>query len=269
MNLVQVAKETLSIISAGKFTLDGKEYSLPDRDFAKVIVCSPEDGEQLLQADDLEFHPSAPCRVTIENCDSFESARKLNNPLVMNFANAHFAGGGFLGGAVAQEEALCRCSTLYASISSEPAKEMYHYNNTHASAVESDYMLLSPEVCVFRTADCQLTADIFTTAVITIPAPNRRGAGFFASKKQIEETFLRRIRIMLRLSAKYGYQSLVLGAWGCGAFGNNPQDVAEYFRKVLIDEGYGRYFETVCFAILGNPKGKNYQAFAEMVQSIQ
>ena len=127
--------------------------------------------------------------------------------------------------------------------------------------VESDYMLLSPEVCVFRTADCQLTAETFRTAVITIPAPNRRGGALLASKKIIAETFLRRIRIMLRLSAKYGYQSLVLGAWGCGAFGNNPEDVAEYFRQVLIDEGYGRYFETVCFAIMETPKEKIIRHF--------
>ncbi len=268
-NLVSIARETIEITAEKRYQIGEEVYSFPEMDYEKVIVCSPEDGQKLLSEDDSAFRPSDPCRIIIENCDSFESARKLENSLVMNFANAHVAGGGFLGGAVAQEEALCRCSTLYASISSEPAKEMYHYNNTHASAVESDYMLLSPEVCVFRTADCQLTADTFTTAVITIPAPNRRGAGFFASKKQIEETFLRRIRIMLRLSAKYGYQSLVLGAWGCGAFGNNPEDVAEYFRKVLIDEGYGRYFETVCFAVLGNPQGKNYQAFEKMVQSIE
>ena len=144
---------------------------------------------------------------------------------------------------------------------------MYHYNNTHLSKVESDYMLLSPKVCVFRTADCALTEDIFTTAVITVPAPNRFGAAVLASEKLLKETFLRRIRIMLRLSAKYGYESLVLGAWGCGAFGNKPEDVAEYFRQVLIDEGYGRYFETVCFAVLGNPEGKNYCAFEKMVKS--
>ena len=165
--------------------------------------------------DDSQFQKTDSCKITIENCDSFEAAKKLENPLVMNFANAHVAGGGFLLGATAQEEALCRCSTLYASISSEKAKEMYHYNNTHASMVESDYMLLSPEVCVFRDVNCQLMTDTFTTAVITIPAPNRRGAALLASKQLITETFLRRIRIMLRLSAKHGYQSLVLGAWGC------------------------------------------------------
>ena len=268
MNLIAIAKETMEITAEKQFSIVGKQYYLPQTDYQKVIVCSPKEGETLLNMDDSQFQKTDSCKITIENCDSFEAAKKLENPLVMNFANAHVAGGGFLLGATAQEEALCRCSTLYASISSETAKEMYQYNNTHASMVESDYMLLSPEVCVFRDVNCQLTGEMFTTAVITIPAPNRRGAALLASKKTIAETFLRRIRIMLRLSAKYGYQSLVLGAWGCGAFGNNPEDVAEYFRQVLIDEGYGRYFETVCFAVLGNPRGKNYQAFAKMVESI-
>lgn len=164
-------------------------------------------------------------------------------------------------GAQAQEESLCRCSTLYASITSEAAKEMYRFNNTHLSAVESDYMLLSPMVCVFRDACCNLLEKPFSAAVITLPAPNRRGAAAFASHKTINQTILRRIRMMLCIAAENGYRSLVLGAWGCGAFGNKPEEVAAAFRQVLIDEQYGTAFDEVRFAIYGRTDGRNYLAF--------
>ena len=144
MNLATIAKETIKITAEKRYQIGENVCSLPEMDFQEVIVCSPEDGQKLLNEDDAVFHPSEFCKIIIENCDSYQSARKLKNPMVMNFANAHFAGGGFLGGAVAQEEALCRCSTLYASITSKTASEMYTFNNTHISNVESDYNLYYP-----------------------------------------------------------------------------------------------------------------------------
>ena len=89
-----------------------------------------------------------------------------------------------------------------------------------------------------------------------------------ASHKKIDETMLRRIRIMLRIAAKNGYRNLVLGAWGCGALGNNPKDVAEYFKTVLVTEEYGRCFEEVCFAIYGKPDGRNISAFRNVFERI-
>ena len=177
----------------------------------------------------------------------------------MNFANAHHAGGGFRLGANAQEEALCRCSTLYSSIKSEAAAAMYKYNNSHISCFESDNMLLSEEVCVFRDEKCELLEKPFQVAVVTIPAPNRRGAALIAAKSAVAETMTRRIRIMLAAAADHGYKNLVLGAWGCGAFGNSPADVSEYFRTVLIDEEFGRLFDEVCSAVYGKNDRKNIE----------
>lgn len=263
MNNIQIADETIKITSAGKYEMEGKTIELPDLDFKKVEVFSPEDGRKLLEEEISGYFGENLCEIEVTCEDSFAAARRLKNPLVMNFANAHHAGGGFRMGANAQEEALCRCSTLYASIKSSSAAEMYRFNNTHASQAESDYMLLSPEVSVFRNEHCQLLEQPFTAAVITLPAPNRRGAAALASKKLIAETMTRRIRIMLRIAAKHGYRELVLGAWGCGAFGNSPADVSGYFKSVLIDDEYGRCFDRVAFAVYGKPDGRNITAFRE------
>ena len=208
------------------------------------------------------------CKIHVVNADSFQAARKYDNPFVMNFANAHNPGGGFKLGDNAQEEALCRCSTLYASITSKEASKMYLYNNTHLSMVESDYMLYSPDVCVFRDEQCELLEEPFMASVITLPAPNRFGAAMFATNRDIEETMTRRIRIMFRIAAKNGHKNLVLGAWGCGAFGNKPEDVSNYFKKVLIDEEYGMCFDEVCFAIYGRTDGKNIRVFRERFEHI-
>lgn len=263
MNNVSIANQTISITKQKQYTVSGNTIHLPEYDYENVIAYSPEDGTELLRWDLSEMFQNQMCKVSVINADSFQAARQYENPLVMNFANAHNPGGGFKLGANAQEEALCRCSTLYASITSKEASKMYLYNNTHLKSVESDYMLYSPDVCVFRDEKCELLEEPFMVSVVTLPAPNRYGAAMFATNQNVAETMIRRIKIMLRIATKNGHTNLVLGAWGCGAFGNKPEDVSSYFKKVLIDEEYGRCFDAVRFAIYGRTDGKNIRVFRE------
>lgn len=268
MNFIQVAKDTVRISQEEFYEVNGRKVSFPKSNYDNVLVISPQMGEELLKWNITEMFSDEECEYEIVNADSFQAARTMHEPLVMNFANAHNPGGGFLLGATAQEEALCRCSTLYVSIHSRAAAEMYRFNNSHLSAVESDYMLLSPDVYVFRDEKCEFLEEPYHVGVVTIPAPNRHGAAMFASATTIKETMLRRIRIMLRMAARHGYKNLVLGAWGCGAFGNNPKDVAAYFKQVLVDEGYEYCFDKVCFAIYGKEDGKNITAFREQFKGL-
>ena len=260
MGNIEIAKETIKITADRKYYFEENEVKLPEFDYSDVIVISPEEGESALQ-EDIPFKNDKECNIMVTNEDSFQAGRRYDNPLIMNFANAHNPGGGFKLGANAQEEALCRCSTLYESITSKKASEMYKYNNTHLSKVESDYMLISPNVAVFRDEKYQFLEKPVIMGVVTVPAPNRYGAALLAGKKLIEDTFLRRIRIMLKYAAKCDYKTLVLGAWGCGAFGNKPDDVSRYFKQVIVDEEYGRYFDEICFAIYGKEDGKNITSF--------
>lgn len=264
MNNIEIANETIKITLEKKYLKDGNEICLPDRDYAAVEVYSPQRGDELLKKDISEYFTDKECVYTVVNMDSFQAAHNYENAFVMNFANAHHAGGGFRLGANAQEEALCRCSTLYRSITSSAASEMYKYNNTRLSSVESDYMLYSPEVCVFRDEKCELLEVPFTASVITVPAPNRRGAALLASGKKIDETMIRRIKIMLMIAAEKGHRDLVLGAWGCGAFGNSPAKVAQLFYDVLIVNSFGKMFENVSFAVYGKTEGKNFREFEKV-----
>ncbi len=146
MNNIALAKEAIRITAEKRYQLNGTEILLPDADYTAVKVISPEQGAGLFG----ETLPPKPahggCTVRVTAEDSFEAAARLPDAMVLNFANAHKPGGGFLLGANAQEESLCRCSTLYASISSQAAAEMYRSNNLHPRPLESDYMLDSPQL---------------------------------------------------------------------------------------------------------------------------
>ncbi|MCR4795071.1 MAG: TIGR02452 family protein [Ruminococcus sp.] len=263
MNNISIANETIKITENGFYELDDNRIDLSG-DSRAVEVISPKKGTELIEA--LVIDGDEMCDITVTQEDSFSAASRFERPFVMNFANAHNAGGGFRLGANAQEEALCRCSTLYASITSDKAKEMYRYNNLHINPIESDYMLYSPDVCVFRDHRCELLETPFMASVITVPAPNKRGAAIFASNKKIAEAMTRRIRILLAVAAEHGHRNIVLGAWGCGAFGNKSEDVAGYFRKVIIDEEYGKLFDNVCFAIYSGGNDKKYKIFKEILE---
>lgn len=104
--------------------------------------------------------------------------------------------------------------------------------------------------------------------VVTVPAPNRLGLAALTPIKKIDEAMIKRIQIMLLAAHAHHYKSVVLGAWGCGAFHNIPEHVAECFRVVLEDYGYAKLFDNVCFAIYGSERGKNITAFRKIFHKI-
>lgn len=114
-------------------------------------------------------------------------------------------------------------------------------------------MLLSPSVYVYRSFTGELLDYPFWTSVVTVPAPNKCGAASRTSQEILDNVMVERLRKMLFLAARKGYRNLVLGAWGCGAFGNDTRRVATYFYQLFFgDDGFSQFFENVVFAILGD-----------------
>ncbi len=183
--------------------------------------------------------------VTVANETTLAAAHTLvaegRRPLALNFANGVEPGGGFLRGATAQEETLCRSSALYATLFGDP---MYDYHRDHDPAASSDWAILSPDVPVFRDdagveCDKPWQLDFLTCAAPYAPAIGRLDA----------EPLLRgRIHRVLAIARAYQYESLVLGAWGCGAFSNDPLQTAKDFRSALEGDFAGA-FERIVFAI--------------------
>lgn len=258
----KIAQETLKVTEQGFYEKDGKKINLVGKNFDAVIAISPTDSDALIKNFSAPTE-NVPAKISVLDCDTFSACNSDKKFLAMNFANAHYPGGGFLNGANAQEEALCRESTLYKSLSSLTAQKMYDYNHIHDEDCYSDYMTISPNVCVFRNIKDNFLDVPFTTSVITVPAPNRNGAAKNVPQEKLDEIMKNRLRKMFAVATHYGYKNLVLGAWGCGAFGHNPHTVAKYFHELLFDESYRYAFNEIIFAIYDRGEKKNYHAFDE------
>lgn len=172
---------------------------------------------------------------------------------VLNFANAYNPGGGVKEGAPSQEEALCRCSNLYEALTVPyMVRHYYKWNQKNTGDMGSDRIIYSPNITVFKSDDDipKMLTDWFKVDIISCAAP------YYDSKKKkpvskemLEEVFTNRIRNILEVVIANKVDYLVLGAFGCGAFNNPPQLVAEVFHKLLISNGYAAYFEKIIFAI--------------------
>lgn len=267
----QIAKENKTIVLQNYYVLSGKRISFRHKlnEHQKVEVITPEHIAALLspvdqtqKAGKLDAVPD----ISVVNADSFEPATEL----VMNFANAYHPGGGYLRGAPAQEEALCRESTLYASISSRPARVMYETNRHTDNPLNSDYMLISPCVEVFRDGDNQLLEKPKTTAVLTIAAPNiaydHKIEKANLTQGEIDRYMVRRLYQFCMVCVEKGYKSLTLGAWGCGAFGHKPEKVAGYFEEVLFGYNMKQYFDKIVFAVKTGKDTHNYDVFRSVFQ---
>jgi uncharacterized protein (TIGR02452 family) len=169
---------------------------------------------------------------------------------VLNFASAKNPGGGFLNGSQAQEESLARSSALHKSLLR--AWEFYERHRASPSLLYSDAMIWSPNCPVFRDDEGTLLEEPHLVSFITSPAPNAGAAADNRPEElaQIPEVFRRRSEYVLALAASKGYRRLVLGAWGCGVFRNDPAVVAAAFVRHLRRGAWSGRFERVVFSVL-------------------
>ena len=264
-NYREIAQETLAIIDANGYKIGDTTVKLSEdpKGPRDVIVCTPEKVQMAVRELN-ESQGTNECEIRVDMLDSLTSAQKngVGKMLVLNFANAFRPGGGFLRGARAQEEAMCRCSTLYASISGEAALEMYEYNKAHMTPEGSDYMLLSPSVIVFRDVECNLLKTPYAVSVLTAAAPNLYGEAEGLKGDALLDLMRHKIKNVVAVAAKYSYETLILGAWGCGAFGHDAKQVAQCFYDVLVGEGHKKLFKKIVFSILTNYEfNYNYARF--------
>ncbi|MCU0574468.1 MAG: TIGR02452 family protein, partial [Syntrophobacteraceae bacterium] len=167
-----------------------------------------------------------------------------HRPAALNFASATHPGGGFLNGARAQEEYLARSSGLYACLRDNP---MYAYHRALRDPLYTNYVIYSPDVPVFRADDGSLLEEPYTVSIITSPAVNAIALPS-ARHEEIPEAMWERILKVLSAGAVQGHDSIVLGAWGCGAFGNDGWEIARLFQRALR-ENFDRAYAQIVFAV--------------------
>lgn len=207
--------------------------------------------------------------ISIVQDTTFHAARLFTSPgktvAVLNFASPLHPGGGVQNGAMAQEECLCRSSNLYACLS-QPAlqNEYYQYHRAQNDVLFSDRLIYSKGVTVFKSDEdlpkLLLREDWRQVDVITCAMPDLHGGVQFSTDVLLP-LYKRRIRAVLHAAYTVGAQRIVLGAFGCGAFCNAPELVAEAFRAVLLEDNYAAAFDKVVFAIKPTEDTHNYTAF--------
>lgn len=168
--------------------------------------------------------------------------------LALNFASAKNPGGGFLGGARAQEEDVCRASALQPCLLLQP--RYYEANRACGTMLYTDHMIHTRGVPFFREEDLTLCEQPALCSVLTAPAPNagqhlRQGG----SRRALRDCLQRRARMLLEVCAHQGHRDLILGAWGCGVFQNDPAEVATTFRDLLHHPDFSGRFDLATFAI--------------------
>ena len=205
----------------------------------------------------LPENPHYETKIGLSTERSFEAAARLHRELpgkriaVLNFASATNPGGGVTEGASAQEESLCRCSTLYCCLTEPVLIEKFYDLKGINGSMYSDRCLYTPDVTVIKS-DEELPKALpaeerFNVDIITCAAPNLQSP---AEKTVPEKLFLLHIARAMRVltaAARGGASVLVLGAFGCGAFRNDPKTVAKAFRAAL--DWFEGYFERVEFAV--------------------
>lgn len=179
-----------------------------------------------------------------------EESNKGKKVGVLNFASAKNPGGGFLGGASAQEESLCRSSDLYFYLKDE---SRYYKNTKHfKNGLYSNDVMYSKDVTFIKDGKGNRLKEEVFVDVITCAAVNY---GDIKKKNQnelfklVDKEMLERVENIIKVALNNKVDVLILGAFGCGVFGNSGYKVKGYFENVLNRKEYKGKFEKIVFSI--------------------
>jgi len=235
------------------------------------MVFYPE-GEEIEVPDSAEHSGEGKPSAEITGERTFECARRLKSSgcdrvAVLNFASSINPGGGVKSGSGAQEECLCRVSTLYPVLAGKFMEDNYYMpNRAKGSTMGSDSILWAPRVVVFKSDD--LIPEIlpqtewFEADVLTCAAPNL-SYGKGSLDESVYDIHRRRALRIIKAAAIGGADALVLGAFGCGAFGNDPAVVARAYKDAIESLPGNLGIKKIVFAIFSR-RGENIGEFKEV-----
>ena len=284
MDRKAMAKETLEIMKQGYYEPEIKNEMGQKAEKRQIIIkedmeqsirrstlISPAEGEKILEKYSLCANCSQP-ETRVDNISTVDAIRLLaeegkTDIGVLNFASAKNPGGGFLNGAKAQEESLTVSGTLYPTLTAH--EEYYKENRAHRSMMYLDYGIYSPVVVFFRDGAFRLTETPVKASVLTLPAVNMGQVLLKGENaEEAKRVMRRRMKLALGIFAEQKAKHLVLGAYGCGVFRNDPGEVAAWWRE-LLEEGMGQYFDSVFHAVLDHSKEQCcIKAFREQTMEV-
>ncbi len=270
-----IANGTIAALEKGRYTApDGSTVDISALVAACVAGTQAYDPDELAQLrEQMLTQPTNPLstmfavvnETTLQGSARLVAGGQFRRIGVLNFASAKHPGGGFLGGARAQEESLARSSALYFSLRQCP--DHYDFHRTLGTCLYSDRMIYSPACPVLRDDAGNWLPQPYLVDFITSPAPN---AGAVMrnepdNRSRITPVLTERAGKILALAAHRQCDALVLGAWGCGVFKNDPITVAAIFHDYLRPDGaFGQRFQHVLFSVYDTSRTRDiYTAFAK------
>ena len=255
----------------------------------KAVHESTEHQFLLKESDDYTPHSNetypGKCRVEVSKRRTLEAAGRYRGmkTVVLNFASAVTPGGGVRKGSNAQEESICRISTLYPSLKDDYMwRNFYLPHRASADRRNNDDIIYTPGVVVFRSDDEYMTlldeSEWYRVNVITAAAPDLReprpgdsdyGRPYMKlSENELLSLHKKRMRRILSVAAGEGNEAVILGAFGCGAFRNPPYVVAEAIAEVLKEYRTSfRVIEAAVFTAEGRSE-YNFDSFRRILSSI-
>ena len=253
--MIQIAQDTLKISEMGKYQIANRVFQFDIENNTKFFTDLTEVISEVKKKE-----KGADCKIEVRNEGTVDAVFRLSNGNqknmslgVLNFASAYNPGGGFESGATAQEECIAYCSDLYKK-QVDGAWDYYEINRANRNPLYTDNMFMS-NVTFFRNGNFTLISNPTMCNVLTSPAVNM-GAIKIRTQENLDEAKVvmkNRMRKILYLFAYYDCKDLVLGAYGCGVFGNDPYDVARFWHELLFEEDMKGYFNTITFSILDRP----------------
>ena len=257
--LVSVFEDTMSMIN--------KEASLTEaveRSKAGTKFYSEQESPSVENALDRKMTVSVTDHRTFQAAELMLARNPGKRVAVLNFASATTPGGGVTWGSSAQEECLCRCSTLYPVLDCKNLWELYYnFHRLREDSLYTDSCIYSPEIKVIKSdkgyPERLPEGRWFEVDVITCAAPSFRKMDPLPDN-ELFELHLKRGRKILDVAFDNGADCLVLGAFGCGAFRNNPYVVAKAYARLMKE--YKGAFDEVEFAVYCKDfEMINYEAF--------
>ncbi|CAA6802951.1 MAG: TIGR02452 family protein [uncultured Aureispira sp.] len=250
-----IAKETLAILKKGSYqnNLDQSVHfaKIQQKAEQQTFLYEPQALLDLIQ-EPLADAPHKKTEFVVNALSTLDSVREQHpsdpNLVCLNFASAKNPGGGFLNGSQAQEESLARATGLYPC--QLKAADYYTANRKFSSCLYTDHIIYSPNVPIIKDEQGKLLDELVCSAMITAPAVN---AGAVQQNepqnaKKINKFMQRRMEMVLAICKQQKHETLVLGAWGCGVFRNDPAVIARLFKTLLFGK-YENQFKRVVFSI--------------------
>ena len=218
---------------------------------------------------------SAAVKVSVIKDRSFQAAFNYlqSNPCakvcVHNFASATHPGGGVRNGSTAQEEALCRCSTLLPCLTTDDLyRKYYEFHRKRRDTYYTDAIIYTPDVYVIKSDTAfperlkpeeWIKADVLTCAAPNLRSPDGR-TPVKIDTKAFTELHVRRAEKIIKAASANGAEILITGAFGCGAFKNPPELVANAWRTAIKENK--SVLREIIFAVYCTPRNEsNYWAF--------